>query len=63
MSSSLSTTNVGFLQADTNGVKLMREYIDTELGALNFKVAGNSSKFVEWVRQAYQAPCAYLPDL
>ena len=56
-------SNVGFLQADTNGVKLMREYIDTELGALNFKVARNSSKFVEWVRQAYQAPCAYLPNM
>ena len=56
-------SNVGFLQADTNGVKLMREYLDTELGALNFNVAGNSMKFVRWVRSAYQAPCVYLPNM
>jgi hypothetical protein len=56
-------SNVGFLQADTNGVKLLREYLDFELGALNFNVAGNSSKFVEWVRSAYRAPCTYLPNM
>jgi len=56
-------SNVGFLQADTNGVKLLREYIDLELGSLNFQIAGNSSKFIEWVRQAYQAPCVYLPNM
>jgi len=56
-------SNVGFLQADTNGVKLLREYIDLELGSLNFNIAGNSSKFIEWVRAAYKAPCAYLPNM
>jgi hypothetical protein len=56
-------SNVGFLQADTNGVKLLREYIDLELGSLNFQIAGNSSKFIQFVRQAYQAPCTYLPNL
>lgn len=56
-------SNVGFLQADTNGVKLLREYIDVELGSLNFNVSGNSSKFIRWVRQAYQSPCTYLPNM
>lgn len=56
-------SNVGFLQADTNGVKLLREYINLELGSLNFQIAGNSSKFISWVRQAYQAPCTYLPNM
>lgn len=56
-------SNVGFLQADTNGVKLLREYIDLELGSLNFTIAGNSAKFIRWVRQAYQAPCTYLPNM
>lgn len=56
-------SNVGFLQADTNGVKLMRECIDLELGSLNFNIAGNSSKFIRWVRGAYQAPCTYLPNM
>lgn len=56
-------SNVGFLQADTNGVKLMREYIDLELGSLNFNISGNSAKFIRWIRQAYQAPCTYLPNV
>jgi hypothetical protein len=56
-------SNVGFLQADTNGVKLLREYIDLELGSMNFQVAGNSAKFVEWLRPTFQAPCTYLPNM
>jgi hypothetical protein len=56
-------SNVGFLQADTNGVKLMREYLDIELGSLNFNVAGNSLKFIQWLRAAYAAPCVYLPNM
>jgi hypothetical protein len=56
-------SNVGFLQADTNGVKLLREYIDLELGSLNFNISGNSNKFILWVRQAYQAPCTFLPNM
>ena len=56
-------SNVGFLQADTNGVRLLREYIDLELANLNFHVAGNSLKFVKWVSSAYSAPCAYLPNM
>ena len=56
-------SNVGFLQADTNGVRLLREYIDLELASLKFNIAGNSSKFIRWVRDAYQAPCTYLPNM
>lgn len=56
-------SNVGFLQADTNGVKLLREYIDLQKGSLNFKVAGNSKKFVLWLRQAFSTSCEYLPNM
>jgi hypothetical protein len=56
-------SNVGFLQADTNGVKLIRQYVDLEQGALNFQMGGNSVKFVEWMRRAFQATCAYLPNM
>ena len=56
-------SNVGFLQADTNGVVLLREYIDLEQGSLRFFVAGNSAKFIRWLREAYAAPCTYLPNL
>jgi hypothetical protein len=56
-------SNVGFLQADTNGVRLLREGLDIEAGAWNFHIAGNSSKFCRWVTDTYQAPCTYLPNL
>jgi hypothetical protein len=56
-------SNVGFLQADSNGVKLVREGLDIERGTWNFHVAGNSSRFCRWLRAAYEAPCAYLPNL
>lgn len=56
-------SNVGFLQADRNGVKLFREGIELECGSHNFHMAGNSRRFVDWVRNAYGAPCTYLPNL
>ena len=56
-------SNVGFLQADTNGVKLMREAMDIERSTWNFHVAGNSRKFCQWVQDAYAVPCTYLPNI
>jgi hypothetical protein len=56
-------SNVGFLQADSNGVKLVREGLDIERGTWNFHVAGNSRRFCRWLSAAYEAPCAYLPNL
>jgi hypothetical protein len=56
-------SNVGFLQADTNGVRLVREGMEIEAGSFNFHIAGNSSKFCKWIRHAYGAPCTYLPNL
>jgi hypothetical protein len=56
-------SNVGFLQADTNGVKLVREAMEIERATWNFHVAGNSSKFCRWIEDAYEVPCAYLPNL
>lgn len=56
-------SNVGFLQADRNGTKLLRETIEIELGSHNVHVAGNSRRFCDWVRAAWGARCAYLPNL
>lgn len=56
-------SNVGFLQADPSGVKLVREAMEIERGTWNFHMAGNSSKFCRWLSNAYQAPCTYLPNL
>ncbi len=60
---SLCHSNVGFLQYDARGVHNLRGYLDLEKGTHNFQVAGNNTRFVEWVRNAYQAPCVYLPNL
>ena len=56
-------SNVGFLQADTNGVKLIREAMEIEAGTFNFHLSGNSNKFADWIQSAYGLPCAYLPNL
>ena len=56
-------SNVGFLSADTNGMALIREYIDVEQGNLNFRLAANSRKCVLWLRSAYACPATYLPNL
>ncbi len=56
-------SNVGFLQADRNGVKLVREMMELEAGTANVHLAGNSRRFCDWVRFAFSAPCAYLPNL
>ena len=59
----LSHSNVGFLQADPGGVYLLREYhkLAREFG--NFKVGGNSKKFVDWLDQAYGDEAVLLPNL
>ena len=56
-------SNVGFLQADANGVRLVREAMDLETCSHNFHLAGNSQKFCKWVRSAYSRPCTYIPNL
>ena len=56
-------SNVGFLQADRNGVKLVREMMELEAGSANIHLAGNSRRFCDWIRFAFSAPCAYLPNL
>lgn len=56
-------SNVGFLQADSNGVKLVRAAMEIEAGTFNFHLAGNSRKFCKWIQSAYGCPCTYLPNL
>lgn len=56
-------SNVGFLQADANGVRLLREALEVERGTWNFHAAGNSEKFCRWVTATYQSPCSFLPNL
>ncbi|MEO8125537.1 MAG: hypothetical protein ABJF23_03275 [Bryobacteraceae bacterium] len=56
-------SNVGFLQADSSGVRLVREAMEIERATPNFHIAGNSRKFSNWVQRAYSVPCAWLPNI
>ncbi len=56
-------SNVGFLQADANGVELLRRYVHLARELLNFRVGGNSLKFVDWLSEAYTVMGTFLPNL
>jgi len=58
-----SHSNVGFLQADPNGMKLFREALDLQMALPNFTAAANSEKMAKWVRHAYGEPCETLSNL
>ncbi len=56
-------SNVGFLQADANGIRQFRDCLDLEKAIANFHSAGNTTRLCDWVTHAYGSPCAYLPNL
>lgn len=56
-------SNVGFLQADANGVKLLGAYVHLQKELLNFRVSGNSQEFVDWLTEVYSVEAEYLPNL
>jgi hypothetical protein len=57
-------SNVGFLQADVNGTRNLRDDIELARQYPNLTVGGNSRKFVDWLRVAYNFPQAVLlPNL
>jgi hypothetical protein len=65
----LSHSNVGFLQADPEGVRLLRQYHELSKGFTNLSVGGNSERFAEWMNCAYgengESDCdiVHLPNL
>jgi len=56
-------SNIGFLQADSNGVKLIREYVDLAQGSLNFATASNSRKGARALEKSFAAPNLYLGNM
>lgn len=56
-------SNVGFLQADSNGVDLLRHYVHLQKELLNFRVSGNNLQFTDWLSEAYSVAALYLPNL
>jgi hypothetical protein len=56
-------SNVGFLQADPNGVKLVRETLELEMATHNVRLGGNSRRFCNWMESTFGGHCYYLPNL
>jgi len=56
-------SNVGFLQADPNGVKLVRETLELEMATHNVRLGGNSRRFCDWIESTFGGHCYYLPNL
>jgi hypothetical protein len=56
-------SNVGFLQADPNGVKLVRETLELAMATHNVRLAGNSRRFCYWMEATFGGRCYYLPNL
>src|SRR4051812_28629247 len=59
----LSHSNVGFLQADPDGLKLLRCYYALAATYENLQIGGNSPRFVNWMRHAYNKDAILLPNL
>lgn len=59
----LSHSNVGFLQADFEGVRLLRKYIHLSKEYFNLHVGGNTERFVDWLRDTYHENAVLLPNL
>jgi hypothetical protein len=59
----VSHSNVGFLMADPNGIKLLRDGMGLSLAHHNFIVAGNSEKFVRAWTAMYGRGMQWLPNL
>jgi hypothetical protein len=56
-------SNLGFLQADPNAVRLVREGADLERQTWNFRIAANNERLVRWLTDAYGVPATWVPNL
>lgn len=56
-------SNVGFLQAEPNAIKLLREAIDLETGTTNFFAGGNNQRLCKILTDMYGRPVQFLPNL
>lgn len=56
-------SNVGFLQADPQGMRLLKEDMHLEMAVPNFSVAANSTKMQKWIECAYGQSAECLPNL
>jgi Family 4 Glycosyltransferase in conflict systems len=56
-------SNLGFLQADPNAMRLVREGLDLERQTWNFRMAANNRRLATWMGDAYGSPGTWVPNL
>jgi hypothetical protein len=56
-------SNLGFLQADPNAMRLVREGLELRRTTWNFQMAANCERLAAWVEAAYNMPCGLLPNM
>lgn len=56
-------SNLGFLQADPNAMRLLIEGMDLQRSSLNFSMAANCQALADWITAIYGAPATCLPNL
>ncbi len=56
-------SNIAFLQAEPNAIRLVREAIDLETGLPNFHMAANNIRLARALERMYGRPITYLPNL
>jgi hypothetical protein len=56
-------SNLGFLQADPNAMRLVREGVELECQTWNFRIAANNERLVNWLTDAYGVPATWVPNL
>ena len=59
----VSHSNVGFLQADPQGIHLLRDYIELTHKLDNLSIGGNSERFTKWLSEAYGTHVTLLPNM
>jgi hypothetical protein len=59
----ISHSNFGFLAADPNAIRLLREGASIEATTTNFRIGGNCSKFTTAWERMYGTPMLLLPNL
>jgi glycosyltransferase involved in cell wall biosynthesis len=59
----VSHSSVGFLAADPEAVRRLRETAELQLASHNVFVGGNSAKFTDWATEAWGVHAVYLPNL
>jgi len=56
-------SNLGFLQADPNALRLVREGLELSRATWNFRIAANCERLARWVEAAYATSCLCLPNM